>query len=217
MIIDEMINKIIDNLNKALGEHGIKVQKFLAKGTTSFVFLGEINGERVIIKYQRGDSPRRNFRREAEILKILEGQDITGRLILYGTIENREVLVREYLEGIHLITSDIEKHHIIKIGEKTYKLDKLGIDHGQIQGGKHILVSPTDIWIIDFEKASTVRRPKNLTSAMAMLFLGNNSISRRVISKFNLTGDFLKEMKDALRFYKKTKDPSRVFELLSTL
>ncbi|BAA30412.1 serine/threonine protein kinase [Pyrococcus horikoshii] len=216
--IEGVINKSIEVLNKELGKYRIKVKKFLAKGTTSFVFLGEFGGSDVIIKYQRPDSPRRNLEKEAKILEILKGSGITGELILYGKIDDREVLVREYLNGLHLMeVENIERHHLFRIAEKTYKLDTLGIDHGQIQGGKHILVGKDDIWLIDFEKASMNRKPRNLTSAMSMLFLGNNIVSRRISEKFNITESFREEMRKALKYYKRNGDPREVFELIATL
>ncbi|CAB49754.1 serine/threonine protein kinase [Pyrococcus abyssi] len=216
-MIGEMIREDIETLNRELAKYGIRVEKFLAKGTTSFVFLGSYANRPVIVKFQRSDSPRRNLKKEAEILKMLEGENITGELVLYDEIKGREVLVREFIEGELLINSDIERKHVISIAEKTYRLDRLGIDHGQIQGGKHIIVAPTDVWLIDFEKASMNRKPRNLTSAMAMLFLGENRIAERITKKFNVNKKFREELLVALREYKKSGNPKRIFDVLSTL
>ncbi|WP_042698053.1 serine/threonine protein kinase [Thermococcus sp. PK] len=207
--------KELEKFKELLGKRGIKLEKFYSKGTTSLVFTGNAEGKKVIIKLERPDSPRKNFKREAEILKFLEREEITPRLVDYGVFEGREFLVREFAEGEPLLYATPQKKHIVQILEKTYRLDALGIDHGQIQGGKHIIINDT-VWIIDFEKAG-FRKPKNVTSAMAMIFLNDNIIAKRVREKFNLDTRFLNVLREALREYKTTKNIEKLRELLSAL
>jgi len=207
--------KELEKFKELLGKRGIKLEKFYSKGTTSLVFTGNAEGKKVIIKLERPDSPRKNFKREAEILKFLEREEITPRLVDYGVFEGREFLVREFAEGEPLLYATPQKKHIVQILEKTYRLDALGIDHGQIQGGKHIIIDDT-VWIIDFEKAG-FRKPKNVTSAMAMIFLNDNIIAKRVREKFNLDTRFLNALREALREYKRTKNIEKIKELLSSL
>jgi putative serine/threonine protein kinase len=207
--------KELEKFKELLGKRGIKLEKFYSKGTTSLVFTGNAEGKKVIIKLERPDSPRKNFKREAEILKFLEREEITPRLVDYGVFEGREFLVREFAEGEPLLYATPQKKHILEILEKTYKLDVLGVDHGQIQGGKHILIGDA-VWIIDFEKAG-FRKPKNVTSAMAMIFLNDNIISKRVREEFQLDQDFLNSLREALREYKTTKNIEKLRELLSAL
>ncbi len=195
---------------------GVEDLTFYSKGTTSLIFIGRYREKRVIVKLERKDAPRKNFKREAEILKLLEGHDITPELIDYGIIGGKEYLVREFAEGEPLLYADVEKHHLIEIAKKTHKLDVLGIDHGQIQGGKHIIIGKS-VWIIDFEKASTRRKPKNLTSAMAMLFLNENAISKRIREKFEINIEFLSELRKALKEYKENRDIKRILSLLGSL
>ncbi|ASJ16909.1 serine/threonine protein kinase [Thermococcus chitonophagus] len=215
-MLQEIIEDEIRKLKPILSDYGVELERFLAKGTTSYVFLGTLGGKKVVVKYQRPDSPRKTLGREAKILEILQGKDITGDLVLYTKIERREVLVREYVEGELLINLTPRKEDILRIAEKAYALDTLGIDHGQIQGGKHIIIGK-DVWIIDFEKASTQRRPKNLTSAMAMLFLSDNVISRRISKEYGITDEFRESLRLALREYKTSRNLKRVVEVLSTL
>lgn len=207
--------KELEKFKELLGKRRIKLEKFYSKGTTSLVFTGNAEGKKVIIKLERPDSPRKNFKREAEILKFLEREEITPRLVDYGVFEGREFLVREFAEGEPLLYATPQKKHILQILEKTYRLDALGIDHGQIQGGKHIIINDT-VWIIDFEKAG-FRKPKNVTSAMAMIFLNDNIIAKRVREKFNLDTRFLNVLREALREYKRTKNIEKLRELLSSL
>ncbi|RLF92167.1 serine/threonine protein kinase [Thermococci archaeon] len=215
-MLQEIIKDEIRKLKPILSEYGIELERFLAKGTTSYIFLGIFNNERVIIKYQRPDTPRKTLKREARILEILKGRNITGDLVSYMQLGGRELLIRKYVDGEPLIKALPKKRDILKIAGKAYTLDILGIDHGQIQGGKHIIIGD-DVWIIDFEKASTERKPRNLTSAMAMLFLSNNVISRRISDEYRIMEDFRKMLRSALREYKVSKDIKKVMEVLSTL
>ncbi|WP_457753575.1 serine/threonine protein kinase [Thermococcus sp.] len=195
---------------------GVGDLTFYSKGTTSLIFIGRYREKRVIVKLERKDAPRKNFKREAEILKLLEGHEIAPRLIDYESFEGKDYLVRGFAEGEPLLYADVEKHHLIEIAKKAHKLDVLGIDHGQIQGGKHIIIGKS-VWIIDFEKASTRRKPKNLTSAMAMLFLNENAISKRIREKFEINIEFLSELRKALKEYKENRDIERILSLLGSL
>ncbi|NJE10859.1 serine/threonine protein kinase [Thermococcus sp. MAR1] len=186
-----------------------------AKGTTSLIFRARLDEKNVIIKLQRPDSPRQNFEREARIIEALEPFRVTPPLVAYGVFEGLEYLIREFAEGEIIFYAELEKSHLFEIVEKTALLDRLGLDHGQIQGGKHIIIGER-VYLIDFEKAGW-RKPRNLTSAMAMIFLNDNYISRRVREKFGIDESFLKEMKNELRVYKKTGQLSGLLRLLSRL
>ncbi|AHL23514.1 serine/threonine protein kinase [Thermococcus nautili] len=197
---------------EGLGLSGVRP---FSKGTTSLVFLGEFKGRKVVVKLQRPDSPRNNFEREARILRAIEPFGITPPLLFTGVFEGLPYLVREFANGEPVLYADIEKRHLFGIAEKTALLDRLYLDHGQIQGGKHIIVGE-GVYIIDFEKAGW-RKPNNLTSAFSMLFVGRNAISERLYMKFGLGEGFREEVKEALREYKRTGKLSRLLGLLSGL
>ncbi|WP_297437834.1 serine/threonine protein kinase [Thermococcus sp.] len=186
-----------------------------AKGTTSLIFRARLDEKNVIIKLQRSDSPRQNFMREAEIIRAMEPFSVTPPLIAYGVFEGLEYLIREFAEGEIIFYAELEKRHIFEIVEKTALLDGMGLDHGQIQGGKHIIIDER-VYLIDFEKAGW-RKPRNLTSAMAMIFLNDNYISHRVREKFGIDREFLDEMRNEVRAYKRTGRLSGLLRLLSRL
>ncbi len=194
---------------------GIKNLHPYSKGTTGLVFLGEFRGKRVVVKLQRPDSPRQNFAREAEIIRAIEPFGVTPPLVAYEEFEGLEYLIREFAKGEIILRADVEKRHIFEIVEKTALLDRLGLDHGQIQGGRHVIIGER-IWIIDFEKANW-RKPKNLTSAMAMLFLNDNLISKRIRRKLGVGEDFLSVLREELSKYKRTGRLSGLLSLLSDL
>ncbi|WP_297514783.1 serine/threonine protein kinase [Thermococcus sp.] len=194
---------------------GLSEVRPFSKGTTSLVFLGEFKGRKAVVKLQRPDSPRNNFEKEARILKVIEPFGITPPLLFTGVFEGLPYLVREFADGEPVLYADLEKRHLFGIAEKTALLDRLYLDHGQIQGGKHLIVGE-GVYIIDFEKAGW-RKPNNLTSAFSMLFVGRNAISERLYIKFGLDEGFREEVKEALREYKKTGKLSRLLDLLSGL
>ena len=186
-----------------------------AKGTTSLIFRAKLDEKNVMIKLQRPDSPRQNFKREGEIVRAIEPFGVTPPLVAYGRFEGLEYLIREFAEGEIIFYADIEKRHLFEIAEKTALLDRLGLDHGQIQGGKHIIIGES-VYLIDFEKAGW-RKPKNLTSAMAMLFLNDNHISRRVREKFGIDRWLLERMRGEVGTYKRTGGLSGILGILSGL
>ena len=210
LIGDSLLRDFIRHLESV----GVEVIGPYSKGTTGLIFLGELEGERVIVKLQRPDSPRRNLRREAELIRVLAPFGITPSLLTLGEFRGLDYLIREFAEGEMILRADVEKRHLFEIVEKTALLDRLGLDHGQVQGGKHIIIGER-VYLIDFEKANW-RKPKNLTSAMAMLFLSDNAVSRRVRKKFEIDGDFLSALRVELAEYKRNGKISRLLGLLSS-
>jgi len=207
--------KVIEAFKEELEAFGIQRVSPYSKGTTSVVFKGKLRSKSVLIKLQRPDSPRSNLLREARMVKILEPYGITPPLLWSGSFNGLEYIVRGFAEGEPVMYADVQKGHIFEIVEKTALLDRLGIDHGQIQGGKHIIVGGR-VWLIDFEKAD-FRKPKNLTSALAMLFIGDNTTSKRIREKFKIDKEFLEELLRKIREYKRGGRLSGLLSLLSGL
>lgn len=215
-----MMTHLLDEMTiQRFGEHlkgrDIRLLRPFSKGTTSLIFLGEWKGEKVIIKLEREDTPRHNLRREFEILVFLKDRDVAPEPLVHGVFEGREYLVRRFVPGEPILYADVKREHILEIARKTHALDRIGLDHGQIQGGKHIIIGE-GVYIIDFEKAG-FRKPKNLTSAMAMLFLNDNTISKRLVSKFALGEAFRERLRAALREYKRNGSEESLFRLLSEI
>jgi putative serine/threonine protein kinase len=207
--------EVLEEFKGELETFGIQKVSPYSKGTTSIVFRGELENREVLIKLQRPDSPRSNLSREAEIVKVLEPYEVTPPLITHGSFKGLEYIVRGFAEGEPVIYADVEKGHIFEIIQKTALLDRLGLDHGQIQGGKHIIIGK-GVWLIDFEKAGW-RKPRNLTSALAMLFIGDNATSRRIREKFEIDEEFLEELLRETAEYKRKGRLSGLLRLLSRL
>jgi len=190
---------------------------FFSKGTTSLAFVGEMNGRKILVKLQRPDSPRINLQKEFKILRFLYPFRITPRPIRYGNFEGLDFIVRELAEGLEIrrAVDIITGRHVFLMMYKALTLDRLGIDHGQIQGGKHVIVGD-DVWFIDFEKAG-FRRTNNLTALLSMLFLGENEIAREMSKKFGLDDTFKNKLLEAAARYKRSGDFRDVFTVVGEL
>ena len=65
------------------------------------------------------------------------------------------------------------KNIIKKTLKDCYKLDKIGLDHGELSNiTKHVIVGKK-ITILDFESSSVDRRVSNVTSATQAFYIGS--------------------------------------------
>ena len=172
---------------KALGVESISFQgklqvgtiSILGKGYVGIVVLGKIGRKKVAVKIRRNDSPRKNLKREAELLKITNQSNVGPKLVGFS----KNFLVMEYLEGEKIGdwvaslkkrgSSSQLKTIIKKILEDCYKLDRIGLDHGELSNiVKHVIVG-NKTTIIDFESSSVDRRVSNVTSATQAFCIGS--------------------------------------------
>jgi len=172
---------------KALGVESISFQGelqvgticILGKGYVGVVVLGKIGRKKVAVKIRRNDSPRKNLKKEAELLGITNQSDVGPKLVNFS----KNFLVIEYLDGEKIgrwINKLKEKPNVAqlkKIIKKTltdcYKLDKMGLDHGELSNiTKHVIVGKK-ITILDFESSSVDRRVSNVTSATQAFYIGS--------------------------------------------
>ena len=161
------------------GELQVGTINILGKGYAGIVVLGKIGRKKVAVKIRRGDSPRKNLKREAELLKITNQSNIGPKLVGFS----KNFLVMEYLEGKKIGdlvvslkkkgSSSQLKPVIKKILEDCYSLDRMGLDHGELSNiTKHVIVG-RKITVIDFESSSTDRKVSNVTSATQALYIGS--------------------------------------------
>jgi len=119
------------------------------------------------------------LKREAELLKITNQSNVGPKLVGFS----KNFLVMEYLEGEKIGdwvaslkkrgSSSQLKTIIKKILEDCYKLDRIGLDHGELSHiVKHVIVG-NKTTIIDFESSSMDRRVSNVTSATQALCIGS--------------------------------------------
>jgi len=188
-------------LRKSLFEKGVediysfgKVEighdRAIGKGNTSIIFLGKYKNKKVSIKIERSDSERKgSLKKEARYL-IKANRDGVGPK-LYDHDEN--YIIMEYIEGNLLLEGKFHREDVFDIVRQCNVLDKAGIDHRQIQGGKHIICGRKNV-IIDFEKAHLSNTSKNVTSFLSMCFLSDCLVRRRIKEIFDFEDEYIKAL-----------------------
>nr|AIF14906.1 putative serine/threonine protein kinase [uncultured marine thaumarchaeote KM3_68_E02]AIF19407.1 putative serine/threonine protein kinase [uncultured marine thaumarchaeote KM3_86_G02] len=216
---------------KELGNLGIESISFqgklqfstidiLGKGYVGIVVLGKIGRKKVAVKIRRNDSPRKNLRREAELLKITNQSNVGPKLVDFS----KNFLVMEYLEGEKIgdwISSLKKKGSssqlkiiIKKILEDCYKLDGIGLDHGELSHiAKHVIVG-NKTTIIDFESSSVDRKVSNVTSATQAFYIGSG-ISKIISHVYKIPKK--EKMISVLRRYKREQTRDSFEKLLDVL
>jgi len=171
----------------ALGVEGISFQgelqmdtiSMLGKGYAGVVVLGKMGRKKVAVKIRRNDSPRKNLKKEAVLLKIINKHKIGPKLIA----SSKNFLVMEYLDGEKVGdwvdglkkngNSSQLKLIIKKVLEDCYSLDRIGLDHGELSNlSKHVIIGKKTT-IIDFESSSMDRKVSNVTSATQAFCIGS--------------------------------------------
>lgn len=194
--------------------------KVLGKGYSSLVVKAIIEDhEYVTLKIRRTDSRRKTLAYEAECLALANTVNVGPKLL--GFTDN--VLMYKFVEGIILskwfrqITELNTVKNVLKnILQQCFRLDMVSLDHGELsRPEKHILITKNNIpYIIDFESASTRRKPANLLSIINYLFIRRKPFTDklRALMKYDVN-----ELIDVLRTYKKHKSRDTFIKILKTL
>jgi putative serine/threonine protein kinase len=151
----------------------------LGKGYAGIVVLAKKGTKKVALKIRRTDSPRKTMERETMLL--LAANKVGVGPILFNSSKN--FIVMEYLDGKKIFdwTSDLKEKEsasklklvIKKVLSDCYKLDRAGLDHGELSNiTKHVIVGKS-VKVIDFESSSLERRVSNVTSATQAIFIGS--------------------------------------------
>ena len=180
----------------------------LGKGFVGIVVIAHLNGERLAIKIRRTDADRANLLHEALMLSKANSTDVAPKFVT----ASKNFLVMQLIDG-DLLPNWLEtkrdkvaiKEVLVQILEQCFKLDQIGLDHGELsKAPKHLLVDKAmRIFIVDFETASVERRVANVTAVCQYLFAGNSSASKILSEIFGMRIklDFI----DILKAYKKDK------------
>jgi putative serine/threonine protein kinase len=174
----------------------------LGKGCVSIVVKAVLDDKTVALKIRRLDADRESMEREAGFLKIANRVDVGPQLFA----KSKNFLAIGLADGMKMIDwikQDLDARQVryiaLRILEQCFKLDTIGLDHGELSNmNKHVIVGK-DITIIDFESASTKRRVSNVTAAAQCIFIGSE-IARKVKSVLKM--DSTDEIIQALKKYK---------------
>jgi len=201
------------------GKLEIDTMNILGKGYVGIVVLGKMGRKKIAVKIRRSDSPRKNLKKEAKLLEIINNYKIGPKLIA----SSKNFLVMEYLDGekiadwvVGLKRNDSSRLKIIikKILEDCYGLDTIGLDHGELSNlSKHVIIGKK-ITIIDFESSSMSRKVSNVTSATQALCIGSG-ISKIIGRTYKIPRK--QKMITVLRRYKQEGTRESFENLLSVL
>jgi putative serine/threonine protein kinase len=180
-----MNSKIILNKKKF-----ILLEEF-SHGRASKIFtVKDSKGKILKLKKEKLKSTRINMvQKEASNLKKANSIKVGPKLVDFN--EKEKWVLMEFIKGelfCDFIVKEPPKKDLLKVLKELFlqakKLDKIGLDHGQLAGrGANILVTPKlKPIIIDFEKASQKRKPHNLNVLKSMLFIRNSEMGITVRS-----------------------------------
>ena len=177
-------------------KNSLLILEKVSKGYSSEIHKAKTKeGKIIAVKIERDKSPRKDMcRKEAENLALANSVSV-GPKLFYSDIENRAIAM-EFIDGITfnkwLFESSPSKEHLkhffYSLFLQAKKLDGLHLSHGQLAGkGKNILVVGNGKFfepvIIDFEKASVLRKPRNTKQLAGLLFANKNSEMCKKVKK----------------------------------
>lgn len=190
----------------------------LGIGTVGLVVKCLVKGEVVALKIRRSDANRLNLDNEFKITMKANRVGVGPPLHAH----TRDFIVEKYLDYIELPewlaglsgegTRSRAREMLHSLLNQCRTLDIVGIDHGELSDlRKHAVVAGGRPWILDFESASTSRRPRNVTSAAQYLLVGGRvaPMVRRLVG--------LKDSKGVLKILQSYKHDTTDFSYAKLL
>lgn len=190
----------------------------LGKGCVGIVTKAVLDGSQVALKMRRADADRPTMMNEARMIRVANSVSVGPRLIT-GT---RNMLALELFDGIPLFKwADATKNGnrvkalLSSLLDSCFKLDSIGLDHGELSHApKNVLVNRRGMGcIVDFETASTVRRPSNVTSLIQYFLFGRISKAINASKLFGQRRGILR----TLSAYKSEQSVSNFQSILAAL
>jgi putative serine/threonine protein kinase len=179
----------------------------LGKGCVGIVVVAYRKGEKLALKIRSVDADRPSMTQEAGMLQKANSVRVGPGFL--GASKN--FLLMQFIDG-DLLPRWLEKRKekaqlskvLCTVLEQCWRLDEAGLDHGELSHApKHIIIDEKGKpFIVDFEAASTNRKPSNVTSICQFLFI-NGEVAKKLGEKLGeKDGDLIIK---ALRHYKKDR------------
>jgi len=150
----------------------------LGKGTVGMILVGLMGNRRVAVKIRRTDARRADMSHEARMLAEANVVGVGPKLI--GATGS--VIVMQLITGSPLAkwvsaerrTKTAVRSVLKRVLVQARTLDEMGLDHGELsRAPKNVMIGRGGRpWIVDFESASTRRKPKNVTSIVQYFLFG---------------------------------------------
>ena len=159
--------------------------RLLGKGQNSFVFKCKIRNLEgyYACKVRRFDSSRPSLLNEAYSVKLANEVNVGPLLINYTS----DVLVMEYVNGVplgaYLKQADYDsiKAVVKDLLMQGFKLDSIGLIHGELSRIREHVIISNRVYIIDFESASRLTKSTtNVTQLTSALMLSKGTIQAKV-------------------------------------
>ena len=168
------VDELVFEGHAKIGRLGI-----LGLGTVGIVVKARAGDRLLALKIRRTDANRPNMDEEVRITtlanRVAVGPEVyahTKDMILMKLLESEEIA--DWLKGLRGKGRRDDIRGILhSLLNQCRTLDIMGIDHGQLSNlRKHAVIAEGKPWIIDFESAGTVRKPRNVTTATQYLLIG---------------------------------------------
>ncbi len=157
----------------------------LGKGYVGIVVIAHLNGQRTAMKILRVDADRPDLLHEAHMLAKANAVNVGPKLI--GASKN--FLLMQLING-DLLPAWLEANReealmrkvLGEVLENCYRLDEIGLDHGELsKAPKHVIIDGArKPWFVDFETASDIRKPANVSAMCHFLFTSAGEVARTV-------------------------------------
>ncbi|MGI0028547.1 MAG: serine/threonine protein kinase [Nitrososphaera sp.] len=218
--IDEMKSLGVTSIMIGNGKNMVNGLSIAGKGCVGLVVKAKIGRRIYALKIRREDSDRKSMEAEARLLMMANAAGVGPRLEAH----TKNLIAMEFVEGqsiSHWIRS-ASRRGVSRVTrsvlDQCYSLDRADLDHGQLSRlDRHVIVSPDAggfPCIIDFETASTGRKPGNVTAAAQSLLLYGAIAGHvnRILGEVDRDNVIL-----GLRKYKARKTKTNFCELLEKL
>lgn len=174
---------------------GLMILSVLAKGKHGIVYNGLYKRKKCVIKTALPNSPSPNcIIIESKFLFELNKHKIGPRLFY----ANKELIAMQKIEGERISDIDLHKNNfvIFAVLRQCFLMDKLGISKDEmVNPYKHVIVlgkKDTDghikgkrkIVMIDFERCSYSKKPKNVTQFCEYLRRRGFSVDRQLLIEY---------------------------------
>ena len=180
----------------------------LGKGYVGLVVIAHLQGRRIALKIRRSDADRIDLFHEAQMLKKANTINVGPKFV--GVSKN--FLLMQLIDG-DLLPAWLQAHKekllvqkvLCEVLENCYRLDEIGLDHGELsKAPKHVIIDQLQVpFLVDFETASDMRKPANLSAMCHFLFASAGEVGRTVAE---ILGERQKEkLVNSLQQYKKNR------------
>ncbi len=184
--------------------------RVVGAGFTGVSLLALFNNKVSIVKILRKDSRRTDMLHECKILELSSRLGVSPHV--YSCSKNYIVMefvdgptLAEYLKEYQALERLYDLRLVLRsIIYKAYLLDAHHIDHGELSRPyKHVILSPRGVYFVDFDSASLLRKPRNLTSILGGIFFRYNEFSRTITSSLGINVSDLEQVRSLVKDYKK--------------